>query len=169
MIEPEAITELLSYMRSNPRAGVLAPALYPPDGSIQPSRRRFPTLRSAISRRSPLRRWMREGRANSRHLMMDQATDQPYRIDWALAACWLLNPKALEEVGLFDEGYRLYVEDIDLCFRMHEGGWELIYVPSARVEHRHHAVTDTRWLTWRTLAHYRGMVRFIRKHGLRSK
>lgn len=169
VIAKDAIGELLTQLRANPEAGILAPALYFPDGSIQPSRRRFPTLRSAISRRSPARRWMRISRSNQSHLMMDRPTDEVHEIDWALAACWLINPAALAEVGLFDEGFRLYVEDIDLAFRMHERGWKVIYVPSARVEHRHHAVTDTDWLTWRTLAHYRGMLRYIRKHGLRLK
>lgn len=168
VVERSAITELLAHLKASPGTGIAAPALYSPDGSLQSSRRRFPTLRSAVSRRTPLRRWLLEGRWNSTHLMLDEPADRPHRIDWALAACWLINREALDDVGLFDEGYRLYVEDIDLCLRMHQSGWEVIFVPAARVTHRHHAVTDTRWATWRTLAHYRGMLRFIRKHGLGS-
>ena len=168
VIDPAAIAELLAQMRSHPQAGVLAPALYYPDGRLQPSRRRFPTFRSTIARRTPLRRWLRESSSNRDHLMMDedQAPAIPQPIDWALGACLMLRRTALDEVGLFDERYPLYVEDIDLCYRMHQRGWEVVYVPSARVEHRHLAVTDRRWLTPRTFAHFRGMLRFVRKHGV---
>ena len=166
VIDEAAIAKLLAYLHSHPEAGVLAPSLYYPDGSLQPSRRRFPTLRSTIVRRTPLRRWLRESNSNRTHLMLDEELAGPQPIDWALGACLMLNRDALDDVGLFDEHYPLYVEDIDLCYRMHERGWEVVFLPAARVEHRHHAVTDRRWLTRRTLAHYRGMARYIRKHGL---
>jgi N-acetylglucosaminyl-diphospho-decaprenol L-rhamnosyltransferase len=169
VVEQWAIAELLSYQRSNPGVGIVAPALYFPDGSLQPSRRRFPTLRSTVARRSPARRWMRGSSYNRMHLMLDQPPDSPQRIDWALAACWLLSREALDDVGLFDEGFPLYVEDIDLAYRMQQRGWEVVFLPSARVEHHHHAVTDRRWLTPRTLAHFRGMARFVRKHGIRLR
>lgn len=169
VIDEDAISELLSFLRSHPRCGVLAPALYFPDGSLQPSRRRFPTLASGVARRTPIRRWLRGGRSNRSHLMLEEPAAEPHRIDWALGACLMLSRSALEEVGLFDEGFPLYVEDIDLCYRMRQSGWEVVYVPSARVEHRHLAVTDQRWLTKRTLAHFRGMIRYVRKHGLNAR
>lgn len=166
VVGEQAIVELLNHLRAHPEIGVLAPALYSPDATVQPSRRRFPTLGSVVARRSPLRRWMRPSASNRKHLMLDVAADEPHHVDWALGACLMLNRAALNDVGLFDEGYRLYVEDIDLCFRMHQKGWQVVYLPSAKVEHHHAAVTDRRWLTWRTVAHYRGMLRFVRKHGL---
>jgi GT2 family glycosyltransferase len=169
VIDEAAIAELLTYMRSHPRAGVLAPALYFPDGRLQPSRRRFPTLSSTIVRRTPLRRWLRDSDSNRKHLMLDEEIAGPQRIDWALGACLMLNRAALDDVGIFDERYPLYVEDIDLCYRMHQSGWHVVYVPGARVTHRHLAVTDQRWLTPRTFAHFRGMLRFVRKHGLRGR
>jgi hypothetical protein len=169
VIDQAAIAELLAYMQSHPRVGVLAPALYSPDGQLQPSCRRFPTLRSAIARRTPFRRWLRQSGLNRRHLMLDEEISGPQQVDWALGACLLLSRSALDDVGLFDEGYPLYVEDIDLCYRMHQRAWQVVYMPAARVEHRHLAVTDQRWLTRRTFAHYRGMLRFLRKHGLRRR
>lgn len=164
-----SVRALVDYLRDSDHVGVVAPKLVFPDGETQPSRRRFPTWRSALARRSPLRRWMANSGANRAHLMLDEdVAEIPETIDWALAACWLINRSALEQVGNFDEGYPLYVEDIDLCRRMHDENWRVVFLPTAVVEHHHHAVTDSKWLTWRTLAHLRGMARYARKHGLRS-
>jgi GT2 family glycosyltransferase len=70
----------------------------------------------------------------------------------------------LDELGGFDEGFFLYGEDIDLCYRACQAGWERWYIPAAVVEHEHQAVTDHRFLTRRTIWHWRGILRFVRKH-----
>jgi GT2 family glycosyltransferase len=81
-----------------------------------------------------------------------------------LGAFLLLRREMLEELGGFDEGFRLYGEDIDLCYRAALAGWERWYVPAAVVEHAYAAEIDRRFLTRRTLWHLRGMLRFVRKH-----
>ena len=68
-----------------------------------------------------------------------------------LAAFLLLRREMLDELGGFDPGFRLYGEDIDLCYRAAKAGWERWYVPEAVVTHAHAAVTDRRFLTRRTL------------------
>ena len=81
-----------------------------------------------------------------------------------LAAFLLLRRDMLVELGGFDPGFRLYGEDIDLCYRAAKAGWERWYVPEAVVTHAHAAVTDRRFLTRRTWWHWRGIGRFVRKH-----
>ena len=81
-----------------------------------------------------------------------------------LGAFLLLRRAMLDELGGFDEGYRLYCEDIDLCYRAASAGWERWYVPAAVVEHAYAAEIDRRFLTRATLWHARGMLRFVRKH-----
>ena len=76
----------------------------------------------------------------------------------------MLRRSMLHELGGFDEGFRLYGEDIDLQYRAMLAGWERWYVPEAVVQHEHKAETDTHWLTRRTLWHWRGIARFVRKH-----
>ncbi len=68
----------------------------------------------------------------------------------------MLRRSMLAELNGFDEGFRLYGEDIDLQYRAMQAGWERWYVPGAVVSHEHKAETDTRWLTRRTLWHWRG-------------
>jgi GT2 family glycosyltransferase len=70
----------------------------------------------------------------------------------------------LDAIGGFDERFRLYCEDIDLCYRAARAGWERWYVPEAVVEHAYPAATDAEFLTRRTVWHWRGIARFVRKH-----
>jgi N-acetylglucosaminyl-diphospho-decaprenol L-rhamnosyltransferase len=79
-----------------------------------------------------------------------------------LAAILLLRRKMLAELGGFDEGFRLYDEDINLCYRAAQAGWERWYVLQAVVRHAHAAVTDRKFLTRRTLWHCRRILRFVR-------
>jgi hypothetical protein len=132
-----------------------------PDGTPQPSRRRFPTVGGTIVRRTPLRKVVPQ----RRHLHLDEPPPAgPVRVDWMLGGFLLLRRAMLEELGGFDEGYRLYGEDIDLQYRAMRAGWERWYVPSAVVRHEHKAVTDRRFFTRRTLWHWAGIARFVRKH-----
>jgi N-acetylglucosaminyl-diphospho-decaprenol L-rhamnosyltransferase len=159
--DADAVETLRAFAEARPRCGIAGPAMTYADGSWQPSRRRFPTVSGTLVRRTPLRRVLR-GRA---HYHLDEERPrEPVQADWMLAAFLLLRRAMLDELGGFDEGYRLYGEDIDLCYRAAKAGWERWYVPGAHVRHGHEAVTDKRFLTRRTLWHWRGIARFVRKH-----
>jgi GT2 family glycosyltransferase len=100
-----------------------------------------------------------------RHYHLDEpAPTEPVQCDWMLGGFLLLRRSMLDELGGFDEGFRLYGEDIDLQYRAMQAGWERWYVPAAVVRHGHQAVTDRRLLTRRTLWHWAGIARFVRKH-----
>jgi len=160
----DAVRLLLEFAESNPRAGVVGPQLLFPDGQWQPSRRSFPTVGGTIVRRTPLRRILRPETRQVDHYLLEERPTEPVRSDWMLAAFLLLRRDMLDELGGFDEGYRLYGEDIDLCYRAAKAGWERWYVPQASVTHAHAAVTDRRILTRQTLWHWRSIARFVRKH-----
>lgn len=168
VVHPGALAQLVEAMDGHPSAGLCGAALVNPDGSPQPSARRFPGVRAAIARRSPLRRVLRSSRWNRRHLMLDGAGapegDDPHPVDWLLGACLLVRRAALAAVGPLDEGFRLYVEDIDWARRMHDGGWGVYYVPAARITHHHQGVSDRRLLGRHARWHYLGMLRYARKH-----
>jgi N-acetylglucosaminyl-diphospho-decaprenol L-rhamnosyltransferase len=158
---PGAVSVLRTFVESHVRCGVAGPQMVYPDGSWQPSRRRFPTVSGTLVRRTPLRRILRPSRA---HYMLDERPTEPAPADWMLAGFLLMRRSMLDELGGFDEGFRLYGEEIDLCYRAAKAGWERWYVPAAVVEHAHQAVTDRAFLTRRTLWHWRGILRFVRKH-----
>ena len=156
---PDAVEILQRFAETHRRCGIAAPALVYPDGRPQPSRRRFPTVSGTVVRRTPLRRVLDA----ERHFYEDQPAE-PAEADWMLGAFLLLRREMLDELGGFDEGFRLYGEDIDLAYRAGKAGWERWYVPAARVAHAHAAVTDKTFLTRRMLWHWRGILRFVRKH-----
>jgi N-acetylglucosaminyl-diphospho-decaprenol L-rhamnosyltransferase len=161
---PGAVDTLVRFAESHPRAGVLGPQFSAPDGSWQPSRRRFPTISGTFVRRTPLRYFLRPQERQRSHYLLEEHAHEPARSDWMLGAFLLLRRSMLEELGGFDEGFRLYGEDIDLCYRAAKTGWERWYVPEANVVHRSAAVTDRRFLTRHTLWHLRSIARFARKH-----
>ncbi len=161
---PGAVAALRDFLEAQPRAGVAGPAMTYPDGRLQPSRRRFPTVVGTLVRRTPLRLLFDPYRLQRRHYNLGERPAEPVEADWMLGGFLMLRRAMLDELAGFDEGFFLYGEDIDLCYRAWRAGWSCWYVPGAVVEHAHQAVTDRRLLTRRTLWHWRGIARFVRKH-----
>ena len=116
---------LTAYLDAHPRVAALGPRLVYPDGRLQDSAWRFPTpLVSALS----LATLGRLGVTQSRG-------DVPHVVDWVTGAAVVLRREALDEVGLFDEGFFLYSEEVDLQARLHRAGWEVHYFPRVSVVH----------------------------------
>jgi N-acetylglucosaminyl-diphospho-decaprenol L-rhamnosyltransferase len=159
-----AVDELVAFMDAHPRCGIAGPQIRWPDGTWQPSRRRFPTISGTIVRRTPLRRLSPPYENQRDHYLLDEVPTEPVEADWMLGAFLLQRRTMLEEIGGWDAGYRHYVEDIDLCYRAMRAGWERWYVPAATVTHAYAAVIDKKFLSRHTLWHLRGMARFARKH-----
>jgi GT2 family glycosyltransferase len=164
---PDAVAVLRGFAERHPRAGIVGPELRHPDGTLNPSRRRFPTVGGTIVRRTPLRRVL--GGTQRAHYGLHERPDGPMQADWLLGAFLLLRREMLDELGGFDEGFRLYGEDIDLAYRAAKAGWERWYIPEAKAVHAHQALTDRKLLTRQTLWHWRGIARFVRKHPERLK
>ena len=161
--EPGAVATLVRFADEHPRAGLVGPLVFWPDGTWQPSLRRFPTVLGTIWRRTPLRLLRSPYEHQSSHYGTQPA--EPVQGDWLLGgACLLMRRSLLEEIGGWDGGYRHYVEDIDVAYRAARAGWERWYVPAAVVVHEYAAVIDERFLSRHTLWHLRGMARFVRKH-----
>jgi GT2 family glycosyltransferase len=115
-------------------------------------------------RRTPLRRLRPPLERQREHYHLGDEPDGPVPADWLLGGFMLPRRSMLEELGGLDAGFRLYGEDIDLAYRAAKAGWERWYVPAAVVRHEWKRETDARFLTRRTLWHWRGIARFVRKH-----
>ena len=161
---PDAVATLRRFGETHERCGIAGPRTTWPDGTWQPTRRDFPTVRGTLVRRTPLRRLFPPLERQRGHYHLDEDVEAPAEADWLLGAFLLLRREMLDELGGFDEGYRHYVEDIDLCYRAMRAGWERWYVPAARVTHDWAQVTDRRFLSRHTLWHARGMGRFVLRH-----
>jgi hypothetical protein len=162
--EPGAVAALVAFADAHPQCGIAGPQMRWPDGTWQPSRRRFPTVGGTIVRRTPLRRLRPPYERQRAHYNLDEHPTEPVQADWMLGAFLLMRRTMLDELGGWDAGYRHYCEDIDLCYRAMQAGWERWYVPEAVVTHDYAAVIDRSFLSRHTLWHLRGMARFVRKH-----
>jgi GT2 family glycosyltransferase len=160
---PGAVAALVEHAHEHPRCGIAGPQVLWPDGSWQPTRRRFPTVRGTIVRRTPLRK-LHGPYAQRDHYLLDERPSDPVEADWLLGAFLLMRRTMLEDIGGWDAGFRHYCEDIDLAYRAMQAGWERWYVPDAVVVHDYAAVIDRSFLSRHTVWHLRGMARFIRKH-----
>jgi len=163
-VQPGALATLVQFLDQYPTVGLCGAQLRYPDGTIQPSPRRFPTISSVLARRSPLRRFLQTSRFNQRHLMQDLDHTEAQPVDWLLGACMCVRREVLATAGPLDEGFFLYVEDIDWAKRIHSSGWEVYYVPQAQIIHHHLAVSDHYWLSRSMWRHFLSMIRYARKH-----
>jgi hypothetical protein len=160
--DPGAIAILADFMEQHPRCGIAGPQMLWPDGTWQPSRRRFPRVLGTLARRAPGRRG--GGYRQRDHYLLDERPTEPVEADWMLGAFLCMRRSMLVELNGWDHGYRHYVEDIDLCYRAMRAGWERWYVPDAVVRHAYAAVIDRRFFSRHTYWHFRSMLRFVRKH-----
>jgi len=132
LVRPGAVSILLDAMRRRPDAGLIAPRLEWPDGRPQVSCFRFKT---------PLTELVAAAgtgvvtRALSRHDTPLPVSSEPIQPDWASFAGILVRREVVEQIGLMDERYFMYYEDIDYCRRARAAGWTVHHEPRARVVH----------------------------------
>lgn len=136
-VRPGAIDAMLARMEADPTIGVLGPKLVKPDGALDPSCYRFPSIAIPVYRRTPLGRLPAGKKALSDYLMEEYDREQAADVDWLLGAVLMVRREALEAVGLLDERFFLYFEDTDWCRRFWEKGWRVVYMAGAKMVHYH--------------------------------
>jgi N-acetylglucosaminyl-diphospho-decaprenol L-rhamnosyltransferase len=130
-----ALRTLVEFLDSHPNVAVAGPRLRYPDGSVQPSRRRFPTLATLFLESTQLQRFWPDNASLRAYYVAERSDDDVQEVDWLVGACLCLRARAVAEVGLFDERYFMYSEELDLCRRFRAAGWKVAYVPGAEVTH----------------------------------
>ncbi|MGQ9709119.1 MAG: glycosyltransferase family 2 protein [Anaerolineae bacterium] len=132
---PGATTALLHAMESHPRVGVAGAKLLYPDGTLQHSAFRFPGLVQLAFDLLPMPARLYETPLNGRYPRRLYEGETAFFVDHPLGAAMMVRTAAVNQVGLMDEGYRIYCEEIDWCWRMRRAGWRALCVPAARVVH----------------------------------
>ncbi|MEP7198369.1 MAG: glycosyltransferase family 2 protein, partial [Chloroflexota bacterium] len=155
---PDAIALLAQFMQSHPRAGAVGAQLIYPDGRRQQSAFRFPGLAQTFLDFFPLHHRLRDSRLNGRYPQRSTA----FEIDHPLGACILARGDAIRQVGLLDEGYFMYVEEVDWCRRIKQAGWDIWCEPRAVIVH--HEGQATRQFRAAMFAQlWRSRLRYFRK------
>ncbi|MCW5854256.1 MAG: glycosyltransferase family 2 protein [Anaerolineae bacterium] len=164
-VPPTALATLLAHMDAHPEIGLLGPRLRNADGSLQSSRRRFPTLATGLLESTVLQQWWPTAPPLQRFYMADQPEDQPQAVDWLVGACMLTRREALVQVGLLDEGYFMYSEEVDWARRFKALGWQVVYLPTAEVLH-YEGRSSGQVVAQRAIYFHTSKVRYFRKwHG----
>lgn len=134
-IRAGALETLVAFMGEHPRAGVCGPRLVYGDGTLQHSAFGFPSLAQVYLDLFPSNWRLAESRLNGRYPRSWYARGVPFPIDHPLGACLMVRAEAVAQVGLLDEGYFIYAEEVDWCMRFKRAGWEIWCVPAAEIVH----------------------------------
>jgi hypothetical protein len=127
-----ALAALVAFLDARPEAGLAGSRIEGPDGEVECSAHRLPSPWSELdsgARLGLLSRWL------ARYAVSPGARDEPHPCDWVSGASLLVRREVFETVGLLDEGFFLYFEEVDFCARAQRAGWSCWYVPDARVVH----------------------------------
>lgn len=135
VVQPGAVATLVRVLSDHPRAAIAGPCVVYPDGRPQPSRRRFPTPATFFVESTQLQRFFPRQPLIRRFYVQDQPDDALQEVDWVVGACLCVRAVAASQIGLLDERYFLYSEELDWCRRFRAAGWSALYVPAARVTH----------------------------------
>jgi GT2 family glycosyltransferase len=158
VVESGTMKALAAALDADPKLAAVAPRVDNPDGTLYPSVRAFPSMADAVGHaflgfvapRNPFSR---------RYRLLDWDHSRAAEVDWASGTCIMLRAAALGEQARFDESYFMYVEDVDLCWRLREAGWAIGYEPAARVIHTVGASSEL--APYRMiLAHHRSLLQF---------
>ena len=155
-VRPEALETLIRFLETHENVGAAGARILNPDGSLQPSCYPVPTLLNEWLHLFHLDRERRKG-------MESWDVTEPREAEVLLGACILIRRRALDDVGLLDERFFMYSEEVDFCYRLRKAGWPLYWVPQAQVVHyggqsTRQAATDM------FLRLYEGKLLYFRKH-----
>jgi N-acetylglucosaminyl-diphospho-decaprenol L-rhamnosyltransferase len=156
-----SLEPLVAAALAHPDVAVVGPRILSAEGVVYPSARSFPTLGEAVGHAfvglvSEDNRWTR------RYKRPLEGETTTLETDWVSGACFLVRRDAFSSVGGFDEAYFMYVEDVDLCWRLRRAGWRVLHEPASVVTHVQ-GVSTARHPYRMALAHHRSMWRFANR------
>ncbi len=157
-----ALAIMIKYLDDHIDVGVVGPQLLNPDGSVQSSRRRFPSMATGLFESTWLQT-LAPRALLTRYYMLNLPDDEENDVDWVTGACLMVPRRIIDHVGLFDEGYFMYSEELDWCRRISDAGWRIVYLPTAQIVH-HVGKSSEQAITARHVNFQQAKLRYFRKH-----
>lgn len=158
VVEAGATKALVDALVRDPGLALVGPRIDDLEGRVYPSARTFPDLGVAAGHAFLYLVWP-DNPFSRRYRMTEWDHASACDVDWVAGTHFVVRREAWDEVGGFDEGYFMYLEDVDLCWRLHRRGWRVGYEPAARVTHAIGRSTDQ--TPYRMiLAHHRSLLRY---------
>jgi GT2 family glycosyltransferase len=162
-VRGSSLTTMAAAVRTTSRVGVVGPSLIYPDGRFQHSAFRFPTLWQVWFDFVSWPSRLLESSLNGRYPRALYQAGRPFAIDHPLGAAIMARADVIRQVGLMDEGFFMYAEEIDWCMRVRKAGWDIFCIPDAQIVH--HAGASTRQFRDEMfVALWRSRLRLFHKH-----
>jgi hypothetical protein len=137
ILTDEVVSKMLAYLKTHPDIGILSPKQLNFNGTLQSSCFRFYRPLTILYRRT----WFGKLHFAKHHLnwfiMADYDKREPKSVDWVMGSAMLVVRSAAEQVGMMDQRFFMYMEDVDWCRRFWEQKWKVVYYPLAFVYHYH--------------------------------
>ncbi|OGC92950.1 MAG: hypothetical protein A2142_01865 [candidate division Zixibacteria bacterium RBG_16_48_11] len=163
VLQPESLFKMGQFMKDNPGVGAVGLQLLNPDGSIQPSCRRFPTYSTLIWEFTGLSRLFPSHSLFGSWRMEDFDFQEIREVDQPMASALLVRKKVTETVGLMDERFKMFFNDVDYCLRIRQAGFKIVYYPHAKLIHHLGGATRKRRLARIILSHW-GFFQYLKKY-----
>ena len=135
LVQDSALRHLVAFMDTHPDAGACGPRLLNPDGSLQRSAFRFPTITQIVLDLFPILPRLTDTSLNGRYQQDNPDNEQPFVVDFTLGAAFVVSRAAYELTGGFDEDFFMYAEEVDWAMRIQAVGYTYYSVPAARIVH----------------------------------
>ena len=158
-----ALQTLYTFAEANPRAGIIGPQLFYGDGTPQSSRRRFPTLTTAFLESTILQQWLPRNRVLTHFYMLDTNDDETQQVDWINGSAMFVRREVYDQIGGLDEGFFMYSEELDWCYRAKQAGWQIVYLPTAQIAH-YEGKSSEQAVAQRDIYFNTSKIRFFRKY-----
>lgn len=130
-----SLDRLVEFMEDNGDMGAVGPKLLNTDGSVQPSARGFPTFRGALYRHTVFRLLRIFRRQYKEWLMKDFGHNRQMDVEQLMGSALMVRRSVMEKLGGMDESFFMYYEEVDLCLRIKQAGWRIVFMPQAAVTH----------------------------------
>lgn len=164
VVEPSAVSLMMDFLEKHPEAGMAGPKLLNTDGTVQLAcRRSIPNPKVAFYRITGLSKILPNNKEFAKYNLTFKSPEELQEVEAISGACMMIKKKAMDEIGLLDEDFFMYGEDLDWCYRLGKKGWKIYYIPNARVIHRHRASSKKRRFE-SILNFYQAMYIFYKKH-----
>ena len=167
LLDTNALAEMMRFMDDHKDVGMLGPKIIDPDGTIQFSARRFPSMFAGIFRHTLFGKLFPQNHFVRDYLMTDWKHNEVADVGWLSGAALFVRRETLAQIGLLDERFFMYCEDVDWCKRAHSADWRVVYFPMTTVSHRIGAASDQNPIPM-IRQHHRSMLRYFLKYNSSS-
>ncbi len=168
IVTEKSIDRMAEYIKYDDSVGVIGAKLKNFDGTLQLSCRRFPNFFNVFFGRKSLFRYIFPSNPISKDFMLEDLDyDKVQDVDWIMGACLMTRRDIVSNLGFFDETFKLFVEDTDLCYRIKKSNRKVIYLPDAVIYH-YHGASVGEGFTKSQVYHNIGMYNFFRKHFIKN-